>query len=411
MNELDVLDKLANTSSTKDKAKILQDNKDNTRLVDLLEACYNFEHKYYINKFQVPAKPAVVELDHHKMFMDLLGKLEARDIVGNEARASVELFFSYCSERQIKWYSRIIRRDLKAGVSQKSVAEIADFKVFDVQLAKDGKDNKSADKIIKKGVYLSPKFDGYRCIAVIDCGTVTLFSRNGTVFDNFPSIEESLLESFPNQQLILDGEIMSDDFQSMQKSAFASKRGTTVGDVKFHVFDCVDYIEWITDDFVQKKSKRYETLKNLSKSFKSNVVMVQQDLIYDMKDVLAAEQLYISQGFEGAMTCPDIPYYRGKKSNTLMKWKTMVSEDCEIIGFYEGKDDTRHKGRLGGFVLKQEDGKECECGSGFSDEDRDYIYQNQAEFLGRIVEVKYQEKTNHGILRFPVFIRYRDDKK
>jgi uncharacterized membrane protein len=80
------------------------------------------------------------------------------------------------------------------------------------------------------------------------------------------------------------------------------------------------------------------------------------------------------------------------------------------IGFYEGKDDTRHKGRLGGFVLKQEDGQECECGSGFSDEDRDYIWNNKKEFLGRTVEVKYQEKTNHGILRFPVFMRFRDDK-
>jgi DNA ligase-1 len=410
MNELDVIELLSSTSSTKQKAEILEKNKDNKQLIELLDACYNFKRKFYMNKFDAPARPATVELDHHLMFTDLLKKLETRAIVGNEAKANVELFMSYCSERQIRIYSRILRKDLKAGVSESTVAKYVDIPQFDVQLAKDGKDCSKAEEIICKGVYLSPKFDGYRCLAIIDNGEVTLYSRNGTVFSNFPSIEESLLKSFPDKQLILDGEIMSDDFQSMQKSAFASKRGTTVGDVKFYVFDFVDFDEWTTENFVMKKSERYRRLDVLSTCFQSNVVIVKQNVVKTLKDVLAAESLYLSQGYEGAMTCPDIPYYKGKKSNRLLKWKTFQSEDCKIIGFYEGKDDTKHSGRLGGFILRQEDGQECECGSGFSDEDRDYIWSNRSEFLGRTVEVKYQEKTNHGIMRFPVFTRYRDDK-
>jgi ATP-dependent DNA ligase len=88
----------------------------------------------------------------------------------------------------------------------------------------------------------------------------------------------------------------------------------------------------------------------------------------------------------------------------------MVSQDCEITGFYEGKNDTKHIGRLGGVVLKQENGLACECGSGFSDESREYIWNNQAEFLGRVIECKYQELSVHNIMRFPIFIRFRDDK-
>ena len=245
-------------------------------------------------------------------------------------------------------------------------------------------------------------------MAVIEDNHVTLFSRNGTVYDNFPTIEQGLLEAFPNQSLVLDGEIMSDDFQSMQKSAFASKRGTTVGDVRFHVFDCLRIEEWNALKFKDTKAERYARLEAMSLFFTQNIIIVRQDLVYTLDEVLKAEQAYLLQGYEGAMTCPDIPYYLGKSSNKLLKWKTMVSEDCEITGFYEGKDDTRNKGRLGGFVLKQEDGQECECGTGFSDEDREYIWNNQSEFLGRLVEVKYQEKSNHGIMRFPVFIRYRN---
>jgi DNA ligase-1 len=412
MNELDIIEQLSNTSSLKQKAEILENNKSNKRLMELLEACYNFERKFFIKKFDPkPLPPQYPELDQHQEFLNLLSKLEKREIVGNQAKFEVEHLFSACSERQAKWYARVLRKDLKAGVSEDTIAEYVAIPQFDVQLAKDGKSCKKAKEIIAKGAYLSPKFDGYRCLAIIEDGVVSLHSRKGTLYVNFTSIEESLAMAFPIGKYVLDGEIMSDDFQSMQKSAFASKRGTTVGDVKFHVFDLVDYNEWKSENFIETKSTRYNKLRLLSAQFPSNVVLVDQKVVYDIADVLVAEQLYLSQGFEGAMTCPDIPYYLGKKSNRLLKWKTMVSEDCEIIGFYEGKDDTKHEGRLGGFRLRQEDGQECECGSGFSDEDREYIWNNRSEFLGRIIEVKYQEKTNHGIMRFPVFIRYRDDKK
>jgi DNA ligase-1 len=412
MNEIEILEKLCTTSSTTAKAKILQDNKGNKNLVELLEAAYHYKRKFFIKKFE--ARLAKVDetnfVDVHKMFIDVIQKLETRAIVGNEAKATVELFLSYCTPLQSKWYSRIIRKDLKAGVATDEVAKITTIPQFDVLLAKDGKKCKKAPEIIAKGVWLSPKFDGYRCLAVIENGHVLLFSRNGTIYDNFPTIEDALLKSFPGQNIVFDGEIMSSDFQSMQKSAFASKRGTTVGDVKFHIFDTLDISEWNSLTFKEKKGSRYQRLEALSQSFHAGLELVEQKLVYTMKEVLDAEVLFMAQGHEGAMTCPDIPYWLGKVSNTMLKWKTMISEDCEIIGFYEGKEDTKHRGRLGGFILRQEDGQECECGSGFSDEDRDYIWQNSDEFLGRTVEVAYQEKTNHGILRFPVFKRYRDDK-
>lgn len=409
MNELDVLDKIATTSATTAKTQIVRDNKNNKPLIELFEACYDYRRKFYINKFDSNPQ-SKIHFDNHKEFIEILNKLETRSVVGNAAKTLVEEFITRCTEQQAKWYSRVLRKDLKAGVAEDSVKEIANFPQFDVLLAKDGKSCKKAAEIISKGVYLSPKFDGYRCLAVIENGHVTLFSRNGTVYSNFPTVEKALLDSFPNMNIVFDGEIMSDDFQAMQKSAFASKRGTTVGDVKYHIFDTLDINEWSTLNFVENKGSRYRRLETLSQFFKPELRLVKQELVFTMDDVLKAEQLYISQGHEGAMTCPDIPYWLGKKSNTMLKWKTFKSEDCEIIGFYEGKDDTRHKGRLGGFVLKQEDGQECECGSGFSDEDRDYIWNNKKEFLGRTVEVKYQEKTNHGILRFPVFMRFRDDK-
>jgi ATP-dependent DNA ligase len=61
--------------------------------------------------------------------------------------------------------------------------------VFTCQLAQDSTDQPKKLKGIKR---LECKLDGVRVLAVIDDGDVTLYSRNGKVFENFPEIEEAI---------------------------------------------------------------------------------------------------------------------------------------------------------------------------------------------------------------------------
>lgn len=410
MNEFQILQNLEKATGKSDKASILSSNKQNKRLEELLDAGLNFFRKFHINKFEV-LSCTDNDIDRHKDFLFLLLALQNRDITGNDAKNTVETFLRSCNKEQQKWYSRVLQKDLKIGVSVKTAAKYFNIPTFDVMLATDGKKCKKLNQIIESGVYASPKLDGYRCLAVIAGSSVTLYSRNGSVYSNFPQVEEELLKKF-KCDVVLDGEIMSDDFQSMQQSAFASTRGTTVGDVKFHVFDFIPYSEWQTGKFKMKKSDRLTLLNKMNKVIKGckNIVLVDQEKTNSIDRVLQLEKQYMASGYEGVMVVPDIPYYKGRKSNRLMKFKTMLSQDCEVIGFYEGTAGTRNEGRLGGLVLKQENGLTCECGSGFSDDDRDYIWNNQSEFLGRTAEIKYQELTNHDVMRFPIFMRWRNDK-
>lgn len=407
---LNVLEQIASTPGKNDKIKILEDNVTNSELAELLDAVFNYHRKFYTNKIAMPDPHTGPEHNHHEEFIKLLLKLETRMITGNDAKYQVESFFKRCTKFQQKWYARVLRKDLKAKVSAKTVVKAGFSKIplFDVMLAKDGKLCKKLDEIINKGVYVSPKYDGYRCLAVVNNGTVTLFSRNGTVYSNFPTITESLSSCFPKGQFVFDGEIMSDGFQAMQKSAFANKRGTTVGDVKYHVFGYVPYDEWTSLDFKMKTKQRLSELDKLAKQFDDNLLLVHQEIVTSKARVLELEMEYIDQGFEGAMALPDIPYYLGKKSNKLLKFKTMESQDCEIIGFYEGKPDTRHRGSLGGFIVKQENGKTARGDGCLTDDDRRYIWDHQEEFLGRIGEFKYQELTPDDVMRFPKFFRWRD---
>ena len=419
MDPLDVLELLEQTPGKNDKMSILKEHKSD-ELSELLHATFDFKRKYHMKKFnaicELTPEELVVNQRTQKDFMSVLDLLQTRSITGNDAIQHVEWFFAQCSEAQIKWYSRVMRKDLQAGFSE-STANKAGYSIpkFEVMLAKDGKKCKKLKEIVSKGVFVSPKLDGYRCIAVCDGSDVTMYSRNGTIYENFPQVREELaMLTKANGPFVFDGEIMSDTFNNMQRNAFSSDSRKQVGDVVFHVFGMIDYNEWESEDFKQTTSER-EAIRG---SFFSSCITkdscvryVSQKEVYDVDDVLKLEREYMAKGYEGAMVLPgDLPYFKGKKSNKLMKFKTMLSMECEVVDIYEGIN--KYEGMMGGMSLIQDDGiTKVDCGSGFSDEDRKFIWCNPTKVYNKIVEIKYQEKTQHNVLRFPIFLRFRHDKE
>ena len=79
----------------------------------------------------------------------------------------------------------------------------------------------------------------------------------------------------------------------------------------------------------------------------------------------------------------------------------------EIKGMIEGTG--RHQGKLGSFVIDYK-GKEVRVGSGLNDETREQLWKEPEIHIGRIIEVRYQEETPDGSLRFPTFVCFRNDK-
>lgn len=420
--ELDTLDAIESASGKNAKLELLKSQVDNERFFQLLNSALSFFKKYYIKKFDMPG-PTNLEIDRHDDFLNVLSALESRKITGDAARMMVENFFRTCNRQQQKWYGRVLLKSLDSGFTESSAIK-AGFPIpkFDVMLAKDGYKTKKAQSIVEKGVFVSRKLDGYRCIAIYDGSEVTLYSRNGSVYENFPQVQEELkdkLNAHFKQPVVLDGEIMSDDFQAMQKSAFASKRGTTVGDVQFHVFGCINYNEWMANEFKEDTERRIILLDALIKTaFHSSSIVKQVEQVFmnDYEALLKLEEQYVNEGYEGLMALPaSSPYYRGRKSNQLMKFKAVVSDleklqtmDVTVIGCYEG--EKKNTGRLGGLHVIQEDGKtKCKVGSGYKDVERQAIWDDQESVIGRICEVKYQELTKDGVMRFPIFLRWRDN--
>lgn len=94
--------------------------------------------------------------------------------------------------------------------------------------------------------------------------------------------------------------------------------------------------------------------------------------------------------------------------DTILRCKRRVTKDLRAIRFIAGEG--KHIDRLGAVVGLSEDGVEISVGGGFSDAQRDEIWEDQEVYRGRIFEIEGYAEFQSGSLRHPQFIRWRDDK-
>ena len=365
------------------------------------------------------------------VFADLADKLQTRQLTGHAARDAIELAMSIATvEQWNSFYRRILIKDLRCGVSEKTVNKVAkklkkdNYKVpvFECMLAHDGANHES--KITGKKL-VEPKLDGVRCITVIDHlkKTVTQFTRNGKVLENFTHITDAITEEIDNigRSYVLDGEVVSEDFQSLMKQVHR-KDNVQAQDAKLMLFDILPLSEFQAGESVLGQKRRTELLKTFTKLFEQmGCVGIVDQKLFDL-DVMTDEiefkdfnKQMVEAGFEGIMIKDPNAKYQCKRSVAWLKQKPFIEVSLEVKYVEEGTG--RNENKLGAFVCEGlDDGKQINVnvGSGFTDANRSEFWDSKDSIPGQIVEVRADAITQNQdgtySLRFPRFLRFRGFK-
>ena len=266
-----------------------------------------------------------------------------------------------------------------------------------------------------------PKLDGYRALAILEGGRVTLRSRRGLdLAPDFPGVAAELGRQAV-ERMVLDGEIVG--FDAAGKPSFNALQNRT-GQAVFYCFDLPFFAG------VDLRGAPYRDRRRYLEQCLLPSPLVQ--LVHAADDGVALYEAAVASGLEGVVgKRTDSRYEAGRRSGAWVKVKKFNSADFVVGGYTRGKGARAPLGAL--LVGYWDEGRlryASHVGSGFDDRTLPQV-QGKLEPLQRktcpfadrpelngpavwvepqlVAEVKFQSWTEDGRLRAPVFLRLRDD--
>jgi DNA ligase-1 len=362
-------------------------------------------------------------------FWQVAQALGERTLTGNEAQHTINHMRNSATEAEWNgWYRRILIKDLRCGVSEKTINSVVGksndnyrIPVFSCQLAHDGANHES--KIAGKKI-VEVKLDGVRVVAIVyPTGTVNLYSRNGKELSNFPHIEKQLSKHalFFREPMVLDGEVMSSSFQDLMKQVHR-KSDVQSADAVLHLFDILPLREFQAGVSTATQVQRIFQLLAWHQPIAEHIpnvtvvghVSVDLDTDQGRAEFARINAEAIAGGYEGIMIKEPEALYETKRTTAWLKRKPFLEVSLTVIGLEEGTG--KNAGRLGALICEGEDDGvqiRTNVGSGLTDALRDEIWADQKSVVGQVVEIRADAKTRSQdsedvySLRFPRFIRFR----
>jgi len=249
--------------------------------------------------------------------------------------------------------------------------------------------NKEKKKVDWNTAYVQRKYDGMRCLKTGD----RMISRTNKVIDTVPHIM-SLLPGLLNT---FDGELYAHglNFQENMRLIKKYRPGQTEA-IKYHVYDLV-----IPN---MSFSQRYALLQLAAKDIE-HIEIVETFKVNSEKELIQYHQQFLAEGFEGTMLRWGTEGYKinGRSSN-LLKYKDF--QDIQLVIEDIEPAESRPEWGVPVFSIN---GKKFRAGMKFSHEERKEILTNKQDYIGTMAEIRYFEKSEDGIPRFPVMVGIRLD--
>lgn len=369
-------------------------------------------------------------------FLTLATRLRTRELTGNAAKAAINEAAASCHmETWNRFYRRILLKDFKAGVEDKTInkvlARIGDdakdfiIPIFSCQLAQDGAKPPHSKKLTGRKL-LDVKLDGVRLLTILDktAGTVTQFTRNGKPNENFTEITEALKGLLPliPGSIVLDGEVVSTSFQDLMTQV-NRRDAVDTSQTRLALFDIIPLADFKKGQCNRTQEERHHFLSQL-------VPLLQQatgPLVYvipkvevDLNDeegqatYVEFNRHAIAAGYEGFMVKEPTAPYQCKRTDAWLKVKPFIEVSLTVESIQQGEPDGKYANTLGALVCAgKDDGKtiRVSVGSGLSDAQRALWFNDPSLIVGYVVEIRADactqpeewRGTDLYSLRFPRF--------
>lgn len=170
---------------------------------------------------------------------------------------------------------------------------------------------------IKYPCFLQPKLDGIRCIAIIDNGKCTLWSRTRKQITSMPHIVEELESVFCGDDVtVLDGELYNHDFKSNFEHIVSLVRQEEPDprhkDVQYHIYDTISEPTY---------QDRYADLREIFEVYVFDTCVLVETMLCMAEDGIEdAFDQFRSAGYEGAM----VRNRNGSQSQRSLRRKTII---------------------------------------------------------------------------------------
>ncbi len=417
---------LKNISSTNDKKRFIKANEDDllfkTTLKFLLDPYIvtNISKKKIEKKVKVEADEEIINM------YDLYNYLE-HECSGKDTQiASVQAFINDHKEFESE-LKEIVTKTYKLGAAGKVVNSALGYDLIPMFGCMLGESYFKNENKVKGKFILTTKLDGSRILILKENGEVKCFSRQGQTIEGLTDIVEDV-KRMNFDDGVIDGELLAigqfKDSGDGYKETM--KRSRVKGDKTGLKVVAYDFIADINNFYKGRDNTpcyiRKMNLENLIRNSKTKFVEYLNPIYYGTDKEVIQEKLReaIENNQEGLMLNLFDAAYECKRSKGLLKIKQFKTADLLIYDIFEGEGSM--KGVLGGVKLKGLYNGEIvltDCGSGFSLEERKYLWNYPEKILNKIVEVKYfniseDSKTKIKSLRFCIWkgLEYiRSDKE
>ena len=416
---LDYLEDIKNTQGTNEKKNILQDwyNSNKQQCIRVMNFLYN--PNIVTNMSTKKIRKILSEniwttcdikgLDND-VLESIMSYLENKCTGTDENIRYLQSFRDLYVYRQSKEFLELFMcKELAIGLDIKAINSVIPncINIIEPMLATNY--TNVADKLDTSIIYyVTLKLDGNRCIIDNRNDVPKAYSRNGVEIKGLDSFLNSL--NLPKGK-IYDGELLprnidniSSKDQYKEISSIMRTKGEKPKDkITYHIFDIIDY------------ELPYMQRRNFIDGIENTEYQQVCEVLYKGQISGAIFKLLdevVESGQEGLMANDIKGTYESKRVKSILKFKKFNTVDLKCIGVEQG--EKKYANTLGAIICEYK-GNTVKVGSGFTDSQRDYYWENQDEIIGRVVEIQYfeetQDKQGKVSCRFPTFICCREKGK